>query len=301
LTTTAPPNLAALLPSWLLTLKAANKSPKTIANYEDGVTLFLAWCDRAGTGAELSRPVVGAFVASIFDAGQSANTARARQLALRRFSLWLAAEHEIDADQLAGMPQPRLNVKVTDPLSDLELRDLINVCKGTTFRDKRDEAIVRLMAETGMRAGECANLTLADVDVVRGVAVVQHAKNGAGRIVPFGAPTAAAVDRYIRARRSHRRCTDEQLWLGERANQSFSYLALYRTLRRRARDAGIERFHPHVLRHTAATRWLAAGGSEGGLMAVAGWRRREMVDRYVASTAAARAADEARRLGLGDL
>ena len=36
---------------------------------------------------------------------------------------------------------------------------------------------------------------------------------------------------------------------------------------------------PHVLRHTAAQRRLSADGSEGGLMAVAGWKRRDMLDR----------------------
>jgi hypothetical protein len=36
-------------------------------------------------------------------------------------------------------------------------------------------------------------------------------------------------------------------------------------------------------------------------MAVAGWARREMMDRYVQATQTERAADEARRLGLGDL
>jgi integrase len=65
--------------------------------------------------------------------------------------------------------------------------------------------------------------------------------------------------------------------------------------------AGIEGFHIHRLRHTAASRWLAAGGSEAGLMAVAGWRSRDMLDRYVMDTAMSRAADESRRLNLGDL
>lgn len=60
-------------------------------------------------------------------------------------------------------------------------------------------------------------------------------------------------------------------------------------------------FHPHVLRHTAASRWLAAGGTEGGLMAVAGWSRRDMIDRYTKATAEQRAADEARGLRLGEL
>jgi len=69
----------------------------------------------------------------------------------------------------------------------------------------------------------------------------------------------------------------------------------------RAQRAGIDGFHPHILRHTAATRWLAAGGSEGGLMAVAGWAKRDMLDCYTAATAAERAAAEARTLRLGEL
>jgi len=36
-------------------------------------------------------------------------------------------------------------------------------------------------------------------------------------------------------------------------------------------------------------------------MAVAGWRQRQMLDRYTAATAADRAADEAKRLRLGEL
>ena len=64
---------------------------------------------------------------------------------------------------------------------------------------------------------------------------------------------------------------------------------------------GIKGFHLHLLRHTAATRWLRAGGSEGGLMAVAGWKSREMMDRYVGASASERAADEARGLNLGEM
>ena len=65
--------------------------------------------------------------------------------------------------------------------------------------------------------------------------------------------------------------------------------------------AGLKGFHPHVLRHTAASRWLSAGGTEGGLMAIAGWSSRDMLDRYARATASERAAAEARTLGLGEL
>ena len=73
------------------------------------------------------------------------------------------------------------------------------------------------------------------------------------------------------------------------------------SLQERAELAGIKNFHLHLLRHTAASRWLAAGGSEQGLMSVAGWSDRSMLDRYTRATAGERAMDEARGLGLGDL
>ncbi|WP_279581683.1 tyrosine-type recombinase/integrase [Fodinicola feengrottensis] len=72
-------------------------------------------------------------------------------------------------------------------------------------------------------------------------------------------------------------------------------------MKHRAELAGLKDFHPHRLRNTFATRWLAGGGSEGGLMAVAGWQRREMLDRYTRATQSDRAAEEAARLNLGDL
>ena len=152
-----------------------------------------------------------------------------------------------------------------------------------------------------MPAGECASLVVADVDTLHGRAVIRSGKGGRDRAVPFGPQTATVVDRYIRMRRTHKLSSRPELWLPTRAAGSFGYTSIYRALRRRAELAGIDDFHPHVLRHTAATRWLAAGGSEGSLMSIAGWRQRQMLDRYTAATAADRAADEARRLRLGDL
>lgn len=91
---------------------------------------------------------------------------------------------------------------MTDALTDDELRALIKACTGRDMRERRDEALVRLMAETGMRAGEVIGLQLPDVDLTRGIATVHRGKGGKGRIVPFGSRTASALDRYLRARRA---------------------------------------------------------------------------------------------------
>jgi len=119
-------------------------------------------------------------------------------------------------------------------------------------------------------------------------------------VVPFGPQTARAIDRYLRTRRSHRLAGGPDLWLGDRG-KAFAYDGLHKALGGRARAAGLSGFHPHLMRHTAAHRWLSAGGSEGGLMAVAGWTRPDMLLRYTKAQASSRAAVEARRLNLGDL
>jgi site-specific recombinase XerD len=293
-------DLPDLLESFTLHLRGERKSPQTVKIYGDGVRAFLRWCERAGVAPALDRPTVDKFTAALLDGGAEAATARSRQLAVRRFSAWLAAEGEIGADELAHMSPPKLDAKAVTPLSDDQLRALIAACKGPDLRDKRDEALVRFMAETGARAGEVLALAVADVDLRAGTAVIRKGKGGKARRVPFGPRTGSAIDRYIRARRRHRLASTPPLWLGAGGKQ-FAYYGLRETLRYRAERAGIAGIHPHMLRHTAADRWLTAGGSEGGLMAVAGWTRPDMLARYTKARAEQRAADEARGLNLGDL
>jgi hypothetical protein len=94
--------------------------------------------------------------------------------------------------------------------------------------------------------------------------------------VPDGGP---ANTRYLRLRRRLRLNEGGPLWVGT-GGRSFGYYALRLTLQNRAKKAGI-------------------AGSEAGLMAVAGWSDRAMLDRYTSASASERATAEARRLGLG--
>jgi site-specific recombinase XerC len=148
------PDLAALLPSWQRAMRAERKSAATVASYSDGVLAFLRWSKAANVTPEITTTTVQAFTADLLNAGAQAATARTRRLALRRFAAWLAHEGELDSNPLLGIKPSKLDHKIVGALTDDQLRLLIKACAGKELIDCRDEAIVRLMAETGLRAGE---------------------------------------------------------------------------------------------------------------------------------------------------
>lgn len=298
----ADTDLAALLVSWQRAMRGENKAPGTIKSYGDGVALFLRWCDTEGIPAELTKDNVQEWIGDLLAGGGESSSAVARQKGVRQFAKWLAREGELAADPLEGLQRPKQFVKVVPALTDVELRALLDACKGTALKDRRDEACIRLMAETGMRAAELLGLSVDDVDLDRSLATIRKGKGGKGRVVPFGPQTGAALDRYVRtARRERRLIAGGPFWVGVGGASTFGYHGLNLSLKARAERAGIAGFHIHRLRHTAATRWLSKGGSEQGLMAVAGWSTRAMIDRYTGASASERAAVEARTLNLGEM
>lgn len=287
-----------LLDSWLLRLRAAHKSRHTIDSYRQGVTKFMRWAGERGVKPELTERAVSEFILDLQEDGASSATVANRFITLRQFSGFLHSIGELGVDEVKQMGTPKIDDVMVDPLTRDEIVAMIHACKGPRFVDKRDEAVIRFMAECTARAREVTTMKLATTKVLEGTAML-FGKGARERIVPFSTYTAVAIDNYLRARRRHKCAGSEYLWLGV-GRPRWDYPGLYYALKGRAEAAGIEGFHPHRLRHTAADGWLEAGGSEGGLMTVAGWKDHTMLRRYTRRRAAVRAIDEARRLNLGD-
>lgn len=284
---------------WEISLRNQNMSGETIRSYIRGVRAYGSWCTAAGDEPSLSMRSVEAFTASLLEKW-SPSTATARQLAVRQFSAWLARQDppEIERDFLLGIKAPRLDNRVVEHLTDPQLDALTRACAGKRMVDLRDTALVRFMVSTTARAEEACSLRVYDVQIQAGSAVIVRGKGGKGRRVGFGPKTGEALARYVRARRRHKLAHRDELWLAERI-RVLNYQALYATLTRRAEAAGIDRFHPHVLRHTAAVRWLRAGGTVSGLMAQGGWTDIAMVQRYIQTASEELAIEESHRLDGG--
>jgi site-specific recombinase XerD len=291
--------LADLIGDFERSMKAANKSPRTVKIYGDAarwLVAFLAEHDMATDADEVTREHIEGYMTDQLGKWKPA-TANQRYRALDQWWKWMVAEGIVSVSPMLTMKPPTIPEQQVPVVSDEDLVKLLKACEGAGFTQRRDLAMIRVLMSTGMRAGELIGLGVEDLDRDLQVAFVVG-KGSKPRSCPYGAKAAKALDRYIRDRRGHEFANDRGLWLGKRGRMTDS--GLRQMLERRCDLAGIKHIYPHQLRHTYAHAFLADGGAEGDLMMLAGWRSRAMLQRYASSTAADRARDAYRRSGVGD-
>ena len=123
----------------------------------------------------------------------------------------------------------------------------------------RDIAILELLYATGIRVGELCGLNIEDIDAHRRVVRV-IGKGNKERTVPYGAPAAKAVARWLRDGRPSLvgPRSGEALLLGARGGRLDQRMARS-VVHRAVEAAGGPSMGPHGLRHSAATHLLEGG------------------------------------------
>jgi site-specific recombinase XerD len=290
-------------------IRAIGLSPRTEQSYLESVEALARFLAERGMPldtAAISREHLEEWLIALREAGRKPATLAIRYRSVQQFFRWAEDEGLVKRSPMAKMRPPKIPETPPDVLRDEELARLLKIVEtDKTFAGRRDAAIIRLFIASGARLSEIANLrwnpddpTRNDVDLDR-MLIRVLGKGNRERPIFVGAKAAKALDRYIYDHRAkHRSAQTEALWLGPRGRLTPS--GITQLVKTRGEQAGIERLHPHAFRHAWAHANLARGMQEGEVMTLAGWRSREMLRRYAASTATERALEAAKRVGLAD-
>ncbi len=255
--------------------------------------------DAADEPCAVTRAHVEAFQAWMIET-RSASTALNKHKGLQQFFKWLLVDEQaIDRNPMDRVRQPKTPTKLVPVMRQDDTAKVLEACKGKGFANLRDEALIRLYANTGARLSEVGNLLVTDLDL-NTESVHFHGKGGKDRRVRFGPKTARALSRYLRARDKHKGAALPNLWLADRGTAPLTPNGIKIRLKRLGQAAGIPDVHAHRWRHSFAHEWKRAGGDTGDLMLLLGWSSEDMPRHYGASAAAERAQETQARLGIGE-
>lgn len=296
--------------AWFLqSLRSSARAPGTIAVYIGAVheyDKFAEVNDMPRALADIQRQHLELFMLDQLSRLRPASAA-ARHAGLRALFAWAMEQGQIDTNPMAKLRPPTIPETPVPVLTDTQVRAIVKACDGKGFKQRRDMALIRLMLNTGLRRSEVAGVRIQDVDLAGGTVLVIKGKGSRSREVSFDAKTSSAIYAYQIERDKQPHSASPFLFIGQQGGLSGD--AVGAIVARRARMAGVfnldedgkERpIHAHQTRHTFADRFLAAGGSEGDLQQMGGWRSLEILRRYGKSRATVRAIEASKRLAIGD-
>jgi site-specific recombinase XerD len=212
--------------------------------------------------------------------GCKAGTAHVAGVTLRSYLRFRSLQYNDQVDELiAAVPNVagwRL-AALPETLSEAEIEQFLKSFERETASSMRDYAMVRCLADLGLRAAEVVQIQLDDLNWREGTLQIRRTKSRRAYVIPLPEPTGRAIADYIRlARRAtttsravfvrHYAPADVPLGTG-RVHQAVH--AAY------IRCGWTDQSGTHLLRHSVARRLLRSGSS---LKEVADVLRHQSID-----------------------
>jgi integrase/recombinase XerD len=198
---------------------------------------------------------------------------------IKTFGTWLVEQEILLRDPFAKVKLPRVEKKLMPSLSTEDMVTIYNHIRRTGGeRTSRDLALYCFMLESGARVSEVAKLTLDDLHLDICMAKV-HGKGSKERLVYFTEKTVRFMRKYLKERPQVKA---REVFLNMQTGRPVTSNGLTQLIRRYGRKAGIH-CHPHLLRHTFATRYLVNGDEKNliSLQKLLGHATLDMVRQYV--------------------
>jgi integrase/recombinase XerD len=156
--------------------------------------------------------------------------------------------------------------------------DVLRLLRATDRQ--RDRLIMMLWAFLGLRVSEVCKLDVDHLDFRRRLLTVRDGKGGKDRAVPLPEFMAGPLRGWCGARKAGPVFTSRQGG-GEMTTRALRYLIKRIAVKAGFADATApRRWHPHALRHAAASRWLEEGASVVEVRDILGHSSIAVTDRY---------------------
>ena len=202
------------------------------------------------------------YVESMYGAKYSPRSIARHIATLRNYYRFLAREGEVGQDPGEFLASPKQWSTLPKYLNREEVEKLLEAPDGSKPRGLRDRAMLQLLYATGLRVSELCGLEMTAVERRMGVLKV-IGKGNKQRVVPFGDPAGAAIDRYLESGRPKLLKGRGSKFLFVTARGSaMTRQTFWALIGKHGRNVGIfRRLTPHVIRHSFATH-LVEGGAD---------------------------------------
>ena len=247
---------------FILEQEYRNNSPVTISWYKDQLTEFFDWLiseDPADLNL-LKFKQYGVFLKSQTKRNGdklSSSSVRGAMRAVKAFYNFCIGEDYLD-DFSRQLRLPKVHCKEQLILDDQEILLLLKVLDNSAARNnQRNRCFVLLMLDSGLRRGEIPRININDISFPTRSMIVRG-KGSKQRLIPMGEKTCLQLLDY-RLRFRSAAGGSEPFFLDQNGNRCSDNLVKL-VFQRLKEETGIERLHPHLLRHTFATYYLADGG-----------------------------------------
>jgi len=268
---TLAPTLQAFFTDRLIRQRQA--SPHTVAAYRDTVKLLLAFAF-ARTSIEPSRlgiqdldaPLIGEFLNHLeTERGNSVRTRNARLAAVHslfRYAALHHPEHAASIQRVLAIPPKRFDRNIVTYLTEPEIDALLHAPDHNTWLGRRDQTMLTVAVQTGLRVSELTSLTIGDIHLGTGAHISCQGKGRKQRITPLTSGTIAMLNAWL----TERAGIPADPLFPTRQGRRLSRDAVERRVVKHARTAAqscptlaSKKISPHVMRHSTAMRLLHAG------------------------------------------
>ncbi len=244
-------------------------SAHTVTAYRSDLEDFCAFCERLGRPLdELDHRGLRTYLANLETRGLARSSIRRRASAVRSFYRFLHRDGVVDRNPADLLSLPKGGSRLPKVLKPVEVGRMLEGADERTRTDEgpepeawRDLALVELLYDAGLRAGEACALRVADADLRDGWVRVEQGKGGRDRILPLAEPAATAIRAYLERGRGELAARAEAdpgtLFLNARG-KAMTTRDVRRVMEKLGRSVG-RPVWPHLLRHSFATHLLEGG------------------------------------------